>query len=164
MFKPTKEVERVCRKLLSAPRLDVGNLRKDEVPRHKGVYLWRKKSSGKIVYVGTALGKGGLVQRILKQHLNPKYRQQGKEKSTLRIRVIEDDTTGVNLTPGEECIFWITKNLSLSFWPRERVETQDVIFSLAEKILIAEKRPLYNEEWKSVQEQRAREKSVCRGT
>jgi len=154
MFKSTKKAEKICQKLLSAPCLDVGRL-KNEIPKHKGIYLWRKRRGGKIVYVGTALGKRGLARRIVGQHLNPKYMQKGKEKSTLRKAVVEDIK---NLSPGKKCVDWIKINLVLSFWPRERVKTKDVVFSLAEKILIAEEEPDYNKEWKSVQEQRARKK------
>lgn len=155
MFESTKKAEKICQKLLSAPCLDVGRLEKDEIPKHKGIYLWRKSRGGEIVYVGTALGKKGLAGRIVGQHLNPKYMKKGKARSTLRKAVVEHIK---NLSPGEKCVDWIKRNLLLSFWPRKIVKTKDVIFSLAEKILIAEEEPRYNKEWRSVQEQRARKK------
>lgn len=156
MFESTKVAEEICKKLLRSSCLDVRNLRVDEVPKHKGIYLWRKKDVEKIVYVGTALGKRGLRQRIITQHLNPNYRKsRAEESSVLRKAIVEQE----HVLPCKGCVDWMKENLLLSFWPREEAEViKDVIFSLAEKILIAEEQPPYNKEWKSVQEQRARKR------
>lgn len=166
MFKSTKVAERVCQELLKRPSLNVASLKEGEVPKHKGIYLWRERGRGKVVYVGVALGKKGLRQRIVAQHLNPNYRvAPEKESSVLRKAIVEQE----HVPPCMGCVEWMKRNLLLSFWPQEEAEMdklllsfwprgglkrKDVIFRLAEKILIAEKRPRYNKEWKSEQELR----------
>lgn len=140
MYKSTRAAEEICRKLVKCPRLDV---RKElSVPKIKGIYLWRERRSGKIVYVGTTLGKEGLWERIVKQHLNPSYKKTRKEeKSVLRKAIVEER----KISAGKECVEWIKKNLLLSFQPCKKV--RKIIGSVAEKILIAEYRPRYNKEW-----------------
>ena len=50
------------------------------VPNQLGAYVWSEKSSGQIVYAGSATGNKGLYRRIIGQHLNPKYLLTNKEK------------------------------------------------------------------------------------
>ena len=154
MFKSTEIAEKICRELLTAPRIDIRDLKKDGVPKHKGIYLWRERNSGKIVYVGAALGKRGLRQRIVAQHLNPNY-AISRGGSVIRKAIVELEY----VSPSEGCVDWMKENLLLSFWPPEEVEVEDVIFRLAEKILIAEERPRYNKEWKGEQEIRMRKRA-----
>lgn len=48
----------------------------------KGIYFWFTKDANRLVYVGIALGAGGLRKRIVSQHLNPAYLEFRPEKHT----------------------------------------------------------------------------------
>lgn len=107
-------MEEIYQKLLGIAPLDIRVLNREDVPRHKGIYLWREKDSEKIVYVGTALGKNGLRHRIISQHLNPNYidfKNRNRERSVLRKAIVED----MNLPVGQGCVKWMKEHLTLSF-------------------------------------------------
>jgi len=69
--------------------MDLGSLSKIE-PRHantaisksRGIYFWFDKENDQLVYIGIAVGMGGLKKRIVSQHLNPKYLEYRTEKHT----------------------------------------------------------------------------------
>mgnify|MGYP001047697438 CR=1 FL=1 len=50
------------------------------VPKEKGIYFWCDKVSDEIKYIGTGSGVNGLYNRIIRQHLNPKYIEYRSEK------------------------------------------------------------------------------------
>ena len=50
----------------------------------KGIYFWFSKETDRLVYIGIALGVGGLKRRIVSQHLNPAYLEYRPEKHTTK--------------------------------------------------------------------------------
>jgi len=66
--------------LKSAPKYDLKSIRKEDMPTSIGLYAWLLRRNRKIAYIGIAVGKNGLRQRIWCQHLNPKYLEKRKEK------------------------------------------------------------------------------------
>lgn len=52
------------------------------VPKNTGVYFWFKNETDELVYIGKGSGVNGLYNRILRQHLNPKYIEYRKEKQS----------------------------------------------------------------------------------
>ncbi|MEM3564673.1 MAG: hypothetical protein QXR19_15690 [Candidatus Jordarchaeaceae archaeon] len=54
------------------------------IPKKKGIYAWFDKRSNEVIYIyiGRAVGKEGLYQRIVKQHLNEKYLKTDKNWKT----------------------------------------------------------------------------------
>jgi|GEM_PF-5480190 len=103
------------------------------VPKSIGVYLWRSKTNNEIVYVGRALGKGGLYQRIIRQHLYDRY-----TKSVFRKQIAEE--YGLNMTA--ESVAFLKDNFTFSFIIFDR--NDEKIVSLIETILINEYLPKYN--------------------
>jgi len=59
---------------------EANKLTKELLPTDIGIYAWIDKRTMNVVYVGTALGRRGLRQRIWYQHLNPNYLETRKEK------------------------------------------------------------------------------------
>ncbi|MGK0446825.1 MAG: hypothetical protein ACJA2M_000594, partial [Polaribacter sp.] len=43
------------------------------VPKNMGIYFWFKNETDELVYIGSGSGVKGLYNRIVGQHLNPKY-------------------------------------------------------------------------------------------
>jgi hypothetical protein len=54
----------------------------DFLSSKKGIYFWFDKNTDALVYIGIALGTGGLKRRIISQHLNPAYLEFRHEKHT----------------------------------------------------------------------------------
>ena len=57
-------------KLLASPKYDPKNLSLDLIPKDFGVYLWRNKTDGTIMWVGRATSRKGLFDRIILQDLS----------------------------------------------------------------------------------------------
>ncbi len=53
---------------------------KEKIPRTTGIYFWFENDTDELVYIGTGSGVNGLYNRIVKQHLNPKYIEYRSEK------------------------------------------------------------------------------------
>ena len=49
------------------------NYANELVPKEKGIYFWFRNDTNELIYIGTGSGKNGLHNRIVRQHLNPKY-------------------------------------------------------------------------------------------
>jgi hypothetical protein len=49
---------------------------------NKGIYFWFTKDTDTLVYIGVALGAGGLKKRLISQHLNEKYLEYRSTKHT----------------------------------------------------------------------------------
>lgn len=135
MFEKLKVAIRYGEELVKAERHPVGEV---NVPKDIGVYLWRSKKDGQIVYIGQALGRGGLYQRINQQHLNERYRRKDVEKSAFRRNVAEEYK---NLK-WEEVVPFIIKNYTLSFitFPKEN----ERLVNFVEKLLQFELEPKYS--------------------
>lgn len=54
----------------------------DLLSNKRGIYFWFDIDDDSLVYIGIAVGVGGLKRRILRQHLNPKYLEYRDEKHT----------------------------------------------------------------------------------
>jgi len=104
-----------------------------------GVYLWRSKKDREIVYVGRGLGKRGLHQRIIKQHLEASY-----TKSVFRKQISKE----FNLKLKQGSASYIKDNFVFSFVTFEEEEMslsrQKCLASFVEKFLINESNPKYN--------------------
>ena len=127
-------VGRLCDQLLAAVPTDGETLDKNSVPMLHGIYLWRFKEDKSPAYVGVALGKEGLQQRLIGQHLRRSYL-----KSVFRKAVVE--MAGVD--PGEESVDFIRSRFTVAFTtgcPNERPAT----IAAAEAMMIAALRPRFN--------------------
>ena len=137
MFEKTKRDLKVAleyaEKLVETEKHDPKNMKPNTVPKEIGVYLFRSKKTDAIVYAGQALGKQGLRQRILHQHLRPSY----TKRSVFRNQIAEK----YGLNPKQEVPF-IKDNFIFSFLPFERKD-EDIV-RLVEKILIKKYSPKYN--------------------
>ena len=123
----------VCTAVLDAPALDAARLSSDSVPASRGIYIWRAKTDAYPAYVGVGLGRGGLRQRILRQHLAPGYRKSVFRKSIVR-------SFGVD--PGEESVQFIKDNFTLSLFPCS--EPDPAVVEHAEALLIRVLQPNCN--------------------
>ena len=137
MFEKSKNAFRYSEKLIKAKCHDPKIIQADIVPKDIGVYLWRSKSDNEIVYVGRALGKAGLYQRIIRQHLSVGY-----TKSVFRKQIAEE----FGLNPKEESASFIRDNFVFSFISLDRKDKN--IASFVEMSLIFEYSPKYNREGK----------------
>ncbi len=129
------------------------------IPRDKGLYIWWSRETDKAVYVGRALNRNGLLGRVLRQHLNPKYLEYrpdktcnakrtvvlyGKkacEKSVFRKAISEK----YNLDPGVESVDYILKNFLVSFFPMQTSSIEEV--KQKEQFLIEELKPNFNKQY-----------------
>jgi hypothetical protein len=110
-------------------KYDPYRLESEVIPKSTGLYAWFTKDAEKIVYIGVAQGKNGLHQRIIKQHLNPKYLEtresKFKEKDQFQVvkgrKAIDKSAFRKNvarrhsLVPGQESVEFIRKHFLLSF-------------------------------------------------
>ncbi len=131
--KTRKEIEEsfdCSEKLLRATTCDPLNIVKVSIPKETGVYLWRSKIDNNIVYVGRALGKRGLHQRIIRQHLAPSYSQ-----SVLKRRIAEENNLSIL-----EATDFLKEHFTLAFLPIAQLN----IAKLTEMLLINEYQPKYN--------------------
>jgi len=135
MFSKTKrDLEKAFKcaaTLLNSKRHDPNDL--DSITTDIGVYFFRSKETGKIAYVGRAIGKKGLRQRIKYQHLRSSY-----TKSVFRKQLAKKH----DLNPGQGAVSFIKDNFSLSFIPFEKKDENIVRF--VERMLINEYSPPYN--------------------
>lgn len=137
MFPKSKEAISYGEKLVKAEKHAVDDVDELDVPREIGIYLWRSKNDDHIVYIGQALGRRGLYQRIIQQHLNVRYRKKGVEKSAFRREVANDH----NLE-WEAVVPFIKENYTLSFitFPKEDKRLANFV----EKLLQFELEPEYS--------------------
>lgn len=56
------------------------NKAKNLIPKNTGIYFWFKMDNDELIYIGAGAGKNGLYNRIVRQHLNPKYIEYRSEK------------------------------------------------------------------------------------
>ncbi len=134
MFEKSKEAFSYGEKLVNAEKHAVNN--KVDVPKKTGVYLWRAKKDGNIVYVGQAMGELGLHQRIVQEHLNPRYYGKGKEKSMFRKWV-----ANVEKLERDKVVPFIKDNYTLSYI--ELPKTDKRLADFVEKSLQFEYEPKY---------------------
>jgi hypothetical protein len=103
------------------------------VPRERGVYIWRYKDTDEPAYVGRAVGRDGLRQRIMRQHLQPGY-----TKSVFRKAILSD----AGGDPKQGSVDFIRATFSLSFLACP--EDRPAVVLAAEALLIAALRPKCN--------------------
>lgn len=136
----------------------------------RGIYFWFDKVDDSLVYIGIAVGVGGLKKRIARQHLNPKYLEYRDEKHTSKdeyqlkyaiprlSRKTGETKIGIDksafrksigrmlsLKPGNETVNYIQLNLRL-----EVFESEDIVMvKNMEKSLIAKFQPKFNSAYKN---------------
>ena len=125
---------KIIDELVKVNPIDVNETDISRIPKDRGIYFWSCKDTGKVVYVGVALGKRGLKQRISSQHLRSSYR-----KSVFRIKVAEEHEIDL----GVEGVNFIRDRYHLSYL----ICPDATIISLriAELLLIATCKPKYND-------------------
>jgi hypothetical protein len=130
----------------------------------KGIYFWFTKNSDTLVYIGVALGSGGLKKRIISQHLNEKYLEYRQKKHTekdkfqLQYACKKTSKDGIihlgidkssfrksigrklELKPGCDTVQYILCNLYLKFFESEDISTIKEL----EVSLIKKHTPLFN--------------------
>lgn len=136
----------------------------------KGIYFWFNKESHHLVYVGIAIGAGGLRRRILNQHLNPKYlefrlekhsskdefqlsnsvKRISKKNATLQIGIDKSafrKSLGrkLQLTPGDETVQYIYNNLYLKIFESDNIDN----IKKLEIRFIKECAPIFNISYKN---------------
>ncbi len=142
---------------------------KRKLTSNKGIYFWFSNISNDIVYIGIAVGVGGLRRRIALQHLNSNYleyrieKQSSKDFFQLQHRVekfsSKDNTIrygidksafrksigrSLELKPGKETVDYIFNNLHLKIF-----ESEDIAkIKMMEKELIKEYQPVFNTTFK----------------
>ncbi len=129
-------------------------------PRDKGLYIWWSRKTGKAVYVGIALSRKGLLGRVLRQHLNPKYLEYRPDKTRNAKRTVVLNGKKVrensvfrkaisekyNLDPGVECVDYIIKYFLVSFIPMQASSREEV--KQKEQLLIKDLKPSFNKHYK----------------
>jgi hypothetical protein len=55
----------------------------EKTPKNTGIYFWFIEETNELIYIGTGSGVNGLYNRIVRQHLNPKYIEYRSEKHSL---------------------------------------------------------------------------------
>ena len=137
----------IAEKLNHKTCVEINDLEIRKIPKKIGIYLWRDKEN-KVVYVGIGLGKNGLRQRLVKQHLRSSY-----TKSVLRIKVANENKFNLR----EECVDYIIKCFRVAYlsWPEEELikDFKDYMaVKIAEFLLITEHKPKYNSEYNKFKE------------
>jgi len=150
--------------------IDLNKLRKidpneaaEKVPRNTGIYFWFKREDKELIYIGTGAGKNGLYNRIVRQHLNPKYIEYRSEKHSIRDEFqlshpIMKEVKGVvkpgidqsafrknvgrilHIKPGDGTVNYILKNFYLKFYEMENIQELKQL----EKELIKKFNPKFN--------------------
>ena len=130
-----------------------------------GIYFWFNKETNELVYIGIAVGVGGLKKRIVSQHLNPTYleyrpqKHTGRDKFQLKhsiSRASKDKKTmrqgidksafrksigrKIELKPGAETVKYIIDNLYLKIYESENIS----LIKEIEVALIKKYEPIFN--------------------
>lgn len=135
---------------------------KNLIPKEMGIYFWFENRSDRLMYIGTGSGVRGLYNRIIRQHLNPKYieyrvkvHSQEKDAFQLKHPVIRerDKAPGIDqsafrknigrkfkIKPGIHTVNYIKENLYLKF---KEIDDKEELMIL-EKILIKRLNPFLN--------------------
>lgn len=149
---------------------------KEVLTNKRGIYFWNEKQSNDIVYIGIALGNGGLRRRICLQHLNEKYleyrphKQSAKHSFQLSHAITQvskstgKEKKGIDksafrkaigrlqkLKPGSETVEYILRNLVLRVYESEDKE----YIKELEKDLIKQYKPIFNSSHKGMETQQA---------
>lgn len=143
-------------------RINPGNA-KELVAKNTGIYFWIHNSTDEIVYIGVGAGMNGLFNRIVRQHLNPKYIEYRSEKHNSKdsfqlsypiMKIVKGEMkSGIDqsvfrrnigralqIKPGEATVNYILENLHLKC-----VEISDVEkLKKVEKEMINIFKPKYN--------------------
>ncbi len=126
-------VRLICEGLLGMVQIDASTVTKDSVVPLQGIYIWRFKADGRPAYIGVGLGKKGLQQRIVEQHLRASY-----NKSVFRKAIEKEACIG----PSQESVRFIRSHFTLAVIPCP--EDSPAIVDAAEALLIAAINPRYN--------------------
>ena len=120
--------------LSSQTKADASDLVPSSVPNKAGLYVWYSTLTGEPVYVGSAVGVGGLRRRICQQHLNPRYLERRASKFTskdwfqLENPILPNGVVAIDksafrknlarshgLKAGQESVDYIKANFCLAF-------------------------------------------------
>lgn len=123
----------IARSLLRVSPEPASEVVAEQIPRDAGIYIWRFSTDSSPAYVGVALGRNGLFQRIATQHLRPSYL-----KSVFRNAVVTDFT----VDPSDGAVNCIKSHFSLAYLSCPE-DTPSVI-GIAESMLISTLKPKYN--------------------
>ena len=132
----TRESERaidLSLRLLEVTPLDGAEISKEVIPADQGIYLWRVKKDGEIVYVGAALEEFGLRRAIEGQDLMTIY-----QKSVFRNQISSE----YRLNRGKKAVQFILSNFTLAYLACP--DQVPVTILLSQLLLIGAFRPRYN--------------------
>ena len=134
-----------------------------KVPKTTGIYFWFKKEDDTLIYIGTGSGKYGLYNRIVRQHLNPKYIEFRTEKHSSKDffqlkypikKIVKGELKDgidqsafrknigrkLNVKPGDGTVNYILENFYLKYYEVRNIEQLKIL----EKELIRRYNPKFN--------------------
>ena len=155
-----EDVEQIWKLLINAPHLDPWTMGPDAVPKEPGVYTWYDQATP--IYIGRIIAQLGLYQRIVNQHLNPRYLEPRQSKFTKedhfqlnhpirdgKNRVVIDKSAfrkkvarAHELTAGEKSVKFIKTYYTFSFL--SMVEAPEALVLAIEAALIRRYQPRFN--------------------
>nr|WP_298995572.1 hypothetical protein [uncultured Polaribacter sp.] len=128
---------------------------KELIPKEKGIYFWFDKTTDELMYIGTGSGVKGLYNRIIGQHLNPKYieyrakvHNKEKDKFQLENPIIRerDGAPGIDqsafrknigrtfkIKPGIHTVNYIKENLVLKY---KLIDGREELMILEKKLIL----------------------------
>lgn len=135
----------------------------EKVPKVTGIYFWFKKKDDELIYIGTGSGQRGLYNRIVRQHLNPKYIEFRAEKHNFKdeyqlkhpiMKVVKGQLKPgidqsafrknigrkLHIKPGDGTVNYILENFYLKYLEVNNIEE----LKLMEKELIKKFNPKFN--------------------
>jgi len=139
------------------------NEAREKVPKNTGIYFWFEKNNDELIYIGTGSGRYGLYNRIVRQHLNPKYIEFRSEKHSskdffqlkfpIKKMVKGELKSGIDqsafrknigrklqVKPGDGTVNYILNNFYLKYQEVSEIEK----LKLLEKELIRRFKPEFN--------------------
>jgi excinuclease UvrABC nuclease subunit len=141
------------------------------VPKNMGIYFWFKNETDELVYIGSGSGIKGLYNRIIGQHLNPKYieyraKVHNLEKDVYQLKypIIRerDNAPGIDqsafrknigrtfkIKPGQGTVKYIKDNFYLKYLEVDQKQElitleQELIFKYKPKLNISHKYKISN--------------------
>jgi hypothetical protein len=132
----TRTFERIvsiCNDLIHTNQYEGVDVVPDLLPEERGIYLWTFATNNKPAYVGSALGKDGLRQRIIRQHLRPTYTKSCFRKAVQPL---------VNGDKKHDAVEYIRRNFRFTFLPCPDATRATLL--AAEAVLIAALHPSFN--------------------
>lgn len=147
--------------IFTSERRNLNLLKRQDIPKEKGIYGYFNKDSQDLEYIGSAVSCEGLRGRIWSQHLNVKYLENREDRFSKKDKkqiekevkkngkiVIEKSAFRKNLArkhdliPGEPCLQFLKENFDIVIMSLGEL-SKEKIHEIEKKIII-EHTPRYN--------------------